>query len=80
MHPKVIFFEALNASAADKPIGGIIDALNHMGLICQLGKSVLSEISSGLLPAILKSGYSSLMLLNQIYKKMQKFLTPPQGE
>ena len=76
----MIFFEALNASAANKPIGGIIDPLNHIVLICQLGKSLLSEISSELLPEILKGDDSSLMLLNQINKKMQKFLTPPQGE
>ena len=75
----MIFFQALNASAANKPIGEIIDPLNHIGLICQLGKSLLSEMSPGLLPAILKSCDSSLMLLNQI-DKMQRFLTPPQGK
>ena len=45
-------FEALNASTAEEPIGWTIDTLNHMGFICQLGKSTLSEISSELLPVI----------------------------
>ena len=37
-------FQALNASTADEPIGWTIDALNHMGFICQLEKSPLNEI------------------------------------
>ena len=76
----MIFFEALNASAADKLIGRTIDTLNHMGHICQLGKSPLNEISSGLLPAILKGGDSSLMLLDQINEKKQESLIPAPGE
>ena len=38
--------EALNASTASEAIGWNIDALNHMGFICQLGKVAIDKISS----------------------------------
>jgi ATP-binding cassette subfamily C protein LapB len=73
-------FEALNASTAEEPIGWTIDTLNHMGFICQLGKSTLSEISSELLPVILKGHDGSLMLLDQINEKNAKIFDASYGQ
>ena len=62
-------FEVLNASTVDGPTGWTIDALNHMGFICQLDKSPLNEIYQSLLPAILKGRDGSSILLDQINEK-----------
>ena len=64
----------------DEPIRGTIDTLNHMGVICQLGKSPLSEISSELLPAISKGGDTSSMLLDQINEKNAKVFDTSSGQ
>ena len=37
--------EALNSSTGTEAIGWNIDALNHMGFICQLGKIKIDKIS-----------------------------------
>ena len=50
-----------------------------MGFICQIGKLPLSEISSGLLPAILKGRDGSLMLLDQINEKNGKVFNTASG-
>ena len=55
--------EALNASTASEAIGWNIDALNHMGFICQLGKVAINQISSDVMPAILKGKDVSLYLI-----------------
>ena len=71
--------EALNASTASEAIGWNIDALNHMGFICQLGKVAIDKISSEVLPAILKGKDGSLYLLDQINNKNAKIYEAKSG-
>ena len=71
--------EALNASTASEAIGWNIDALNHMGFICQLGKVAIDKISSEVLPAILKGKDGSLYLLDQINNKNAKIYESTSG-
>ena len=71
--------EALNASTASEAIGWNIDALNHMGFICQMGKLAIDKISSNALPAILKGKDGSLYLLDQINKKNAKVYEATSG-
>ena len=58
----------------------VCHALNSMGFVCQLGKAPLSEISSELLPAILKGRDDSLMLLDQINEKNAKVFDSCSGQ
>ena len=71
--------EALNASTASEAIGWNIDALNHMGFVCQLGKVAIDKISSSALPAILKGKDGSLYLLDQINKTNAKVYEATSG-
>lgn len=72
--------EALNASTSNEPIGWNIDALNHLGFVCQLGKAPLNKISPKMLPAILKGRDGSLILLDQVYEKNVKVFVASSGK